>query len=170
MAISSRWGVWSRSLNVVALDSRVRFFLLAFGFKVLSFLLGGFMFTPPEATNTGTSFNRGSGGGARGCICAYRGGTFPTANDASVCVSLIALKWQLVFANRNQAKTFPPNFQTRQTRACRPHAALGRQPPALKCPGGCSATAQVVQSSHTPNTRALPQTLALSAGCSTRRC
>ena len=25
------------------------------------------VFTPPEATNTGPSFNRGSGGGARGC-------------------------------------------------------------------------------------------------------
>jgi len=26
----------------------------------------GFVFTPPEATNTGPGFNRGAGGGARG--------------------------------------------------------------------------------------------------------
>jgi len=49
--------------------------------------------TPPEATNMGPGFNRGSGGGARGCgfeeraggTCAYRGGSFPIAHDASVC-------------------------------------------------------------------------------------
>ena len=47
------------------------------------------VFTPPEATNTGPGFNRGSGGGARGCgfeeraagrgICAHRRGSFPIA-------------------------------------------------------------------------------------------
>ena len=53
--------------------------------------------TPPEATYTGPSFNRGSGGGARGNgfeerVGAYRGGLFPIAHDVclsvGVCVSV----------------------------------------------------------------------------------
>ena len=50
------------------------------------------LITPPEATNTGPGFDRGSGGGARGCgfeeragAYAYIGGSFPIAND--LCLS-----------------------------------------------------------------------------------
>ena len=32
------------------------------------------LITPPEETNTGPGFNRGSGGGARGCGFEERGG------------------------------------------------------------------------------------------------
>ena len=50
------------------------------------------IFTAPEATNTGPGFNRGFGGGARGCgfgerVGAYartEGGSFPIAHD--VCL------------------------------------------------------------------------------------
>ena len=49
--------------------------------------------TPPEATNTGPGFNRGSGGGARGRdfeerigIFAYRGWSFPIAHDVCLAV------------------------------------------------------------------------------------
>lgn len=34
------------------------------------------VFTPPEATNTGPGFNRGSGGGARGCDFEERVGAY----------------------------------------------------------------------------------------------
>ena len=34
------------------------------------------IFTPPEATNTGPGFNRGSGGGARGCGFEERVGAY----------------------------------------------------------------------------------------------
>ena len=66
--------------------------------------------TPPEATNTGPGFNRGSGGGARGCgfeeqIEAYartEGGHFlsPTTSVCMcVCVSVATnvLKRKLVY-------------------------------------------------------------------------
>ena len=34
------------------------------------------IFTPPEATNTGPGFNRGYGGGARGCHFEERAGAY----------------------------------------------------------------------------------------------
>ena len=39
-------------------------------------MLQGRVFTPPEATNTGPGFNRGSGGGARGCSFEKRVGAY----------------------------------------------------------------------------------------------
>ena len=37
------------------------------------------IFTPPEATNTGPGFKRGSGGGARGCGFEERVGAYARA-------------------------------------------------------------------------------------------
>ena len=60
-------------------------------------------FYTPGRDEHGPRFNRGSGGGARGCgfeeraTCAYRGGSFPIA--AAVCVS--PLKRQLVFQKKS---------------------------------------------------------------------
>ena len=53
------------------------------------------MITPPEVTNTGPSFNRGSGGGARGCGFEERVGVHARTGGiqflwlfcVSVCVS-----------------------------------------------------------------------------------
>ena len=44
--------------------------------------------TPPETSSTGPGFNRGSGGGARGCgFKERREGPFPIAHDSSLSLS-----------------------------------------------------------------------------------
>ena len=58
--------------------------------------------TPPEVTNTGPGFNRGSWGGARGCgfeervgAHARSGGPFPIAASVCLCVCVLSVtKWQ----------------------------------------------------------------------------
>ena len=47
--------------------------ILALFFKAM---VPALLFTPPEATNTGRGFNRGSGGGARGCGFEERVGAY----------------------------------------------------------------------------------------------
>ena len=65
---------------------------------------------------------RRTGGG----MYAYTEGLSPIA-ILSVCLSVCLLVRHILNchnSNRNQAHTFPPNFQTRPTHAFRPHAAL----------------------------------------------
>ena len=47
--------------------------ILALFFKAM---VPALLFTPPESTNTGRGFNRGSGGGARGCGFEERVGAY----------------------------------------------------------------------------------------------
>ena len=69
-----------------------------------------FFFTPPEATNTGPGFNRGSGGDAQGCGFEERagayarteGGSLPIAHD--VCLSVCTQ----TRPNRLHTHTHPP--------------------------------------------------------------
>jgi len=99
-----------------------------------------FFFTPPEATSTGLGFNRGSGAAAPGGVAgAYaHTGGIVSYSPRPLSVYVSPLKWQFTF--------FPPIFK---------HTQHTQPPPTL--PLG-----------DTPNTRALPQTLALSAGL--KRC
>jgi len=119
----------------------------------LTFPLDSAFFTPPEATNMGPGFNRGSGGGARGCgfeerVGAYartEEGLFPIAHGLclSVCLSSLHHKsgsWSFQIETKH---TLPrPIFKHAQHTHAAPMLPLG----------------------DTPNTRALPRTLALSVG------
>ena len=46
------------------------------------------VFTPPEATNTGPGFNRGAGGGARGCDFEERVGAYARTEGGIISYSL----------------------------------------------------------------------------------
>ena len=58
------------------------------------------LITPPEVTNTGPGFNRGSGGGARGCVASKNGWVYMRVQGGFisygyfVCPSVYVTKWQ----------------------------------------------------------------------------
>ena len=65
---------------------------------------------PPEETNTGPGFNRGSGGGARGCGFKERVGAHARSEEGSISYSRFCLcvcvpwhtKWRLVIHKKVQ--------------------------------------------------------------------